>query len=325
MHETYMNIMLADLVNRAQEILTAFHLHPKTTATTVDWTLQLARSCYSGAVQMLTRKEHGWHFSAANTKPEQIHDFRIEDMAEKMRTITPDLWEMVHFLLSGKDSMDTDTEMELDSREPDLEERQYWESEGMEDVWVGPDEVAAEVQQEEKDQKAAQKKRESHEVLTTIKTVVIISILMQNCVQHCNALQSTIGIFLHSCNTPEKLIKVLAHMGISISLTFIHRAICSLSIQTSEAMQTLGQTYLASYAYNNFDIKFNTAIPTVENPVDTLAHLTSGTVFRLAHGVTADDLRCSKLLWDRSPLTSAKPNFYLKGYLNDLNGLMILI
>ncbi|GBE79100.1 hypothetical protein SCP_0202970 [Sparassis crispa] len=168
MHETYMNIMLADLVNRAQEILTAFHLHPKTTATTVDWTLQLARSCYSRAMQMLTRKEHGWHFSATNTKPEQIHDFRIEDMAEKMRTVTPDLWEMVHFLLSGKDSMDTDTEMELDSREPDLEERQYWESEGMEDVWVGPDEVAAEVQQEEKDQKAVQKKRESREVLTTI-------------------------------------------------------------------------------------------------------------------------------------------------------------
>ncbi|KAL6304695.1 hypothetical protein BKA93DRAFT_732707 [Sparassis latifolia] len=26
-----------------------------------------------------------------------------------------------------------------------------------------------------------------------------------------------------------------------------------------------------------------------------------------------------------APTTSAKPNFYLKGYLNDLNGLMILI
>ncbi|OBZ72547.1 hypothetical protein A0H81_07974 [Grifola frondosa] len=47
-----------------------------------------------------------------------------------------------------------------------------------------------------------------------IKTTVVISILMQSTNQQCNMLSSVIGIFLHSCNTPEKVVKTLAHMGI---------------------------------------------------------------------------------------------------------------
>jgi hypothetical protein len=46
----------------------------------------------------------------------------------------------------------------------------------------------------------------------------MISIMMQSRNNKSNALESVFGIFLHSTNTPEKVIQALAHMGISISL-----------------------------------------------------------------------------------------------------------
>ncbi|KAF8142661.1 hypothetical protein K438DRAFT_1466413, partial [Mycena galopus ATCC 62051] len=51
------------------------------------------------------------------------------------------------------------------------------------------------------------------------KTTVMISIIMQSHNSKCNALESVFGIFLHSTNTPEKVIQALAHMGISICPT----------------------------------------------------------------------------------------------------------
>lgn len=124
---------------------------------------------------------------------------------------------------------------------------------------------------------------------------------MQSCAQKCNAFQSLMGIFLHSCNAPEKIIKVLARMGTSISLTSIHRSIKLMSISCMDEIQRVGSSLLASWAYDNFDVKFNTGVPTVEGPSETLIHLTSGTLLELDHGVMLEDLRCSQLLWDRNP------------------------
>ncbi|KAF8183269.1 hypothetical protein K438DRAFT_1444381, partial [Mycena galopus ATCC 62051] len=85
------------------------------------------------------------------------------------------------------------------------------------------------------------------------KTAVMISIMMQSRNSKCNALESVFGIFLHSTNTPEKVIQALAHMGISISPTAIHRAIHSLSGETFETLRDMGETLLVGYAYDNFD------------------------------------------------------------------------
>ncbi|KAI0038958.1 hypothetical protein FA95DRAFT_1504832, partial [Auriscalpium vulgare] len=129
------------------------------------------------------------------------------------------------------------------------------------------------------------------------KKVAIISIMMQSMNQQCNALQSVIGIFLHSCNAPEKVIKTLSHLGLSISLTSIHDAIHSLSAKATLDIRALGRSLLAAYAYDNFDIDFKTTLPTADQPLDTLVHLTSGLLFLLDHGVTLEDLRCSEALW----------------------------
>ncbi|KAI0692170.1 hypothetical protein BC835DRAFT_1407126 [Cytidiella melzeri] len=147
----------------------------------------------------------------------------------------------------------------------------------------------------------AMKMWEQQPMLWSLKTITILSQLLHSRYRKCNALQSVMGVFLHSCNTPEKVVKVLTRMGISVSLTSIHRAIHSLKSECFTDIRRLGRTLLVSYAYDNFDVKFSTGIPTVEGPQDTLVHLTSGTLIRLEHGVTAHDLRCGHNLWEKNP------------------------
>jgi hypothetical protein len=126
--------------------------------------------------------------------------------------------------------------------------------------------------------------------------------MMQSRNAKCNALESVFGIFLHSTNTPEKVIQALAHMGITISTSAIHTAIHALSAETYETLREMGQTLLAGYAYDNYDVDFKTVTPTIEKAGDTLTHLTSGTLIMLEHGVTQEDLKCSEELWHKSPL-----------------------
>jgi hypothetical protein len=129
--------------------------------------------------------------------------------------------------------------------------------------------------------------------------------MMQSTNQKCNALKSVFGIFLHSCNTPQKVIQALAHMGLSISVDSINSAIMSLSLKSFITLREMGQTLLVGYAYDNFDINFKTNVPNIEKAGDTLTHLTSGTLIYLDHGVTGQDLRCSQELWEKSRLNPA--------------------
>ena len=119
-------------------------------------------------------------------------------------------------------------------------------------------------------------------------------------------LESIIGIFLHSCRTPEKVIETLTHMGVSISVNAVHQAITSLSAKSANTLQELGQTFLIAYAYNNFDVNLKTSVPTVEKSNKTLKHLMSALVFPLQHGIVADDLKCSEELWKKSHLNPSQ-------------------
>lgn len=142
--------------------------------------------------------------------------------------------------------------------------------------------------------------------------------MMQSQNAKCNALESVFGIFLHSTSTPEKVIQALSHMGISISISAIHAAIHSLSIETHETLRAMGQTLLVGYAYDNFDIDFKTAVPTIEKIGDTLTHLTSGTLIMLEHGVKQEHLECSDELWAKSSLNPFHNSIPLEHTTKDL-------
>jgi hypothetical protein len=108
------------------------------------------------------------------------------------------------------------------------------------------------------------------------------------------------GIFLHTSNTPETVRELLSRIGVSVSPNAINEALSSLSKEAEADIRLLGRTHLASYAYDNLDIDLKHSVPTIENPHDTLVHLTTGTMLPLYHGVTLQDLDCSDLLWKSS-------------------------
>ncbi|KAG2029198.1 hypothetical protein BDR03DRAFT_936873 [Suillus americanus] len=125
---------------------------------------------------------------------------------------------------------------------------------------------------------------------------------MQTANQKSNTFQSIFGIFLQSVHAPQKVIETLSRMGICVSVDSINTAVLSLSKEAHHGISALGQTLLASYAYDNFDVDLKSTVHTVDKSEDTLKHLTAGLLFPLQHGITLNDLRCSNALWETSPL-----------------------
>jgi hypothetical protein len=128
-----------------------------------------------------------------------------------------------------------------------------------------------------------------------------MSILMFSTNQKCNALAAVMGMFFHSTSTPELVIEVCAHAGLSVSITTIHNMVDSLSKSASEALRKLAKTKSFAFAYDNFDMDFKGWASTIENAGDTLKHATSALAFPLQHGVLADDLKYATPLWIKNP------------------------
>lgn len=120
--------------------------------------------------------------------------------------------------------------------------------------------------------------------------------------QKCNQLGTILGLFCHACHTPEKVVEALTWMGITISVNGINNTITLLSQSAVKHVHELGQTLLAGYAYDNFDIDLKSTVPTAEKSATSLVHLTSGLLFPLPPEITLEDMRCSAKLWEKSRL-----------------------
>jgi len=86
-------------------------------------------------------------------------------------------------------------------------------------------------------------------------------------------------------------------MGVSVSVNAIFAATCSLSAQTYTMLCSLGQSLLAAYAYDNFDVDLKSHEHKIENSNKSLKHLTSGLMFPLQYCTLPEDLKCSEELW----------------------------
>ena len=129
-----------------------------------------------------------------------------------------------------------------------------------------------------------------------------MSIMMFSTNQKCNTLAAVMGIFLHSTSTPELVVEVFAHAGLSISTTSIHNMVNSMSNSAHEKLRSLAKTRTLAFAYDNFDMDFKSWSATIEHPSQTLKHATSALAFPLEHGITSDDLKHSAALWSRNPV-----------------------
>ena len=81
-----------DLLENSSNLFATFLRHPKSSDKTWAWASNLIKQKYSQDIRDLAGIESGWHFDARKASEKKLTDFRIEDMAEKMQELAPELW-----------------------------------------------------------------------------------------------------------------------------------------------------------------------------------------------------------------------------------------
>ncbi|KAH9919663.1 hypothetical protein B0H21DRAFT_702085 [Amylocystis lapponica] len=288
-------------------LLSGFVANDQTAKLTKRWACDYVKATCASEVTALVQKQTGLHFNARGATNTQLETFAISEIAKTMLTVAPRLWDMTGVLLEANPALgrrDGNIRSGHDYGGPDLDmssinSDEYWKDEfDLPDVEMESGETRGVAQ-------GPASASDSEDEYWRHKKVVCISIMMQSTHQRCNALQSMVGIFLHSCNAPEAIVELLSRIGISVSRSAIDDAISSLSREAASDIKELGRTCCTAYAYDNFDVDIKHVTPTVEKPQDTLLHLTSGTLLRLDHGVTTEDLQCSEELWKKSDVNPA--------------------
>ena len=99
--------------------------------------------------------------------------------------------------------------------------------------------------------------------------------------EHFNALQCIIlGVFLQSKCTPEGVIKLLVHIGVSVLRQPTHNMINSLTKSAAQRNKHLPPSMII---YDDFDMDFKVAQPTV-GKAGLHTSMTSATFAPYAHG-----------------------------------------
>ncbi|EPS94522.1 hypothetical protein FOMPIDRAFT_49843, partial [Fomitopsis schrenkii] len=276
-------------------ILTACKQNSRLRDLTLAWASAAMTDICMAEINTLTNKAAGMHFNARRATCEKLEEFDLVEIAAKMRTHAPYLWQFLRRCLEARPSFARRRKARRRRQRVSESEREYWEDMEPLPLPEDPDDADEHIADSEESTAA------DISFLVAQKQAVCIAILAQSTHQRCNALQSVIGMFLHSCRAPEATVELLSRVGLSISRSAIDDAVSSLSRESAREMKTLGRTRLVSVAYDNFDVELKTSVPTVDKPHENLAHLTSGTFIRLEHGVTANDLRCSDEVWKTSP------------------------
>ena len=81
--------------------LEAFRYSTLTADTTSKWVFQVARQGYISQIQVLTRKENGFHFYAKKTTEEKLKQFSVDKVSKKMAELVPDLWNLLEGVLAA--------------------------------------------------------------------------------------------------------------------------------------------------------------------------------------------------------------------------------
>ncbi|KAF8575412.1 hypothetical protein K439DRAFT_1296560, partial [Ramaria rubella] len=253
----------------------------------------------------------GFHFKATHAHATQIEQFSIPTMANHMQRLAPECWTLLHTLLSqSSDPLGRECHVPFTLADDDMgshgpmndlgfdteSEAAYWSNDSENgqgnDMDEGVHPKATKWQRH-----AAQRGK----ALDQIQTVARLSILMISVNQWCNLLASINGFFCHASGAPETVINMMAHTGLSISTTSIHCATVSLSEESRKRIHELGQTFCTAWVFDNIGWHQKPADPTLENQ-GTHVEATTAMFIPLEHGVTAEDLHCSKALWATSPI-----------------------
>ena len=81
--------------------LEAFKVSTLTANNTSKWVFQVSRQGYISQIQVLARKESGFHFYANKITEERLKQFSIENISKKMVELAPDLWNLLAGVLAA--------------------------------------------------------------------------------------------------------------------------------------------------------------------------------------------------------------------------------
>ncbi|KAF7293617.1 hypothetical protein MIND_01141000 [Mycena indigotica] len=271
-----------------------------TTSKVLVWCFNSVKDHILREIDVLASVTSGLHFNASHADLSFAGNAFIDDTAQEMQNNAPFLWDLLHTLMSYESrsgrrvisryenqqkmakqdldlgeiggDMNLDSDIEIPSSSSLLPH-----SDATVPADLSPEQRAANYKRRRQRERAIERRTS----LRVIRAVMIISIILQTVNQQCNRIQAILGIFFHSLNVPEKVIETLAHAGLSISLSSIHRSVTSLTGQTAELIKQLVRTLTAQFVYDNFDITFPTSEPTVENPGQFVS-ATSATVIPLS-------------------------------------------
>ena len=128
---------LQDIKDNIKGILSSLFDHRTLHYPVLQWALMVVNRDHARSIQNLTRTSEGWHFSASNASANQIQDFQLEDMAERMENTTPHLWKTVKGLLSAdpkqvrrRSSQDLELADYDDDQEEEEDDAEFWEDAG---------------------------------------------------------------------------------------------------------------------------------------------------------------------------------------------------
>ncbi|KAJ3816302.1 hypothetical protein F5880DRAFT_1447819, partial [Lentinula raphanica] len=93
------------------------------------------------------------------------------------------------------------------------------------------------------------------------KRVLILSIIGHSTNQSFNSLQSFLRLFFESKQTPEVVIELAAHMGISVSTGSLRNMVTSLNTQARARLKSIPKS---NKIYDNVDVDFQKGQPTAE-------------------------------------------------------------
>ncbi|KAH8979609.1 hypothetical protein EDB92DRAFT_1806329 [Lactarius akahatsu] len=270
-------------------------------APVTTWALQITQSVLRSNVEEMTKKMHSLHFDARAAMAEQIELTFMPCLADNMRRLAPSLWSLVFSLLGATDKQRSSLTVDpvtMDLAEIFNESKQNLGEIGGDmdgEDGQGEHSDSSELDSEPEEEDMPPRKRAQKD-----KCVVCISIVLQSANENCNHLQSILRIFIHSANVPQRVAKVLAHAGLTISIKSIQRAVKSMSIDSARKIKTGLCSLKMAVAYNNFDINFKTSEPTLAHQSSFVSAM-SATAVPLVGVDNIDALCCSEALWRVDP------------------------
>ncbi|CAG8519930.1 15485_t:CDS:2 [Acaulospora colombiana] len=132
--------------------------------------------------------------------------------------------------------------------------------------------------------------------LTMERLAAIIGIMVYTSNCRANAFQTSIGVFMHACQVPVRVLGLLHRLGIIISERSIARSLNSAGKDIAQELKVICSSTPMAVAFDNFNLNYNVREPTLISS-STFSNLSSAIVLEL-YGYTEEAVTKRQQLYD---------------------------